>query len=51
MEKDKQTNLLLLFVKQCMFFGSKDWLFRFFGGFIWIDLAVMIYAIIKIVHP
>lgn len=51
MEKDKQPNLLVLFIKQCMLFGSKDWLFRFFGAFVWIDLVVIIYAIVKIFHP
>ncbi|HEX5171867.1 MAG TPA: hypothetical protein VFW11_21960 [Cyclobacteriaceae bacterium] len=49
--KEDQPGMLILFVKQCLLFGSKDRLFRFFGIFAWIDLMVMVYAIIKIVHP
>jgi hypothetical protein len=49
--KKDQPGMLTLFIRQCMLFGSKDWLYRFFGVFVWIDLAVMIYAIIKVIHP
>lgn len=49
--KENQPGMFILFVKQCLLFGSKDWLFRFFGIFIWIDLGIMIYAILKIIYP
>lgn len=50
-KKEQQPGMLILFVRQCMLFGSKDSLYRFFGIFVWIDLAVMIYAIIKVINP
>ena len=49
--KKDQSGVFTLFVRQCVLFGSKDRLYRFFGVFVWVDLAVMAYAIIKIIHP
>ncbi len=49
--KKDQPGTFTLFVRQCMLFGSRDPLYRFFGVFVWIDLVVMIYAIIKVIHP
>jgi len=48
-KKDQDPSMVVLFVRHCLLFRSKETLFRFFGVFVWVDLFVLVYALTRLV--